>query len=400
MIRPTPLALALLLAAPAAVSASDLLVSGYTSQLVHRFDVDTGAALPPLGAAPGAQSIRFGPDGHLYVCAEEQDAVLRFDGQTGAPLGPFVFDDESTPGVDESGGLDAPTAAVFTPTGHLLVASFSNDEILRYDGATGAFDKVFVAAGAGGLNGPDAGMTFHPDGTLLVPSFNSNQILRYDGRTGAFLGVFASAGLPALLSRPRDLRFRSDGVLYVSSWASNRVQRYALDGTFLDLFATPVRPTGLLLHPTDGTVLVTSDNSSDVKVFDAQGQSMPKLVANGGGGLAGGTFLELWPRADVALGRMSPGKAGLVNSVAVTGLTPNGPAYLLIGTATATTCLGACAAPLGVASPLIVPLTADGAGALSIAGAVPVSAAGVQVVLQVAEPATCRASNLVIQSFL
>ena len=378
--------------------ASDLLVSSYNSDKVHRFDSGSGAPLTALGAAPGAQSIRFGPDGHLYVCAEKLDQVVRFDGQTGAPLGPFVFDDPNTP-EDETGGLAGPTAAVFGPKGWLYVASFNSDEILRFDGTTGVFDKAFVTAGSGGLNGPDAGVTFHPDGSLLVPSFWSNRVIRYDGRTGAFLEVFAGPGGAPNLSRPRDLRFRSDGVLYVSSWASNRILRYGLDGTFFDLFATPVRPTGLLIHPVTGTVLVASDQSSDVKAFDAGGQGLPPLVTAGADGLNATTFLELWPGAGVTLDRVSPGKAGVINSIEAEGFTPGGAAFLLVGVATTTTFLGACAAPLGVANPLIVPLTADGSGAVSVSGAVPATASGASAVLQIVEPSTCRASNLVIQTF-
>jgi hypothetical protein len=103
-----------------------------------------------LGPIPGAQSIQYGPDGNLYVAAEKIDRVLRFDGQTGVPLGALVADDPATP-IDETGGLDAPTAALFGPDGDLYVASFDGDSVLRYDGVTGSFVGVFVTQGSGGL---------------------------------------------------------------------------------------------------------------------------------------------------------------------------------------------------------------------------------------------------------
>ena len=53
---------------------------------------------------------------------------------------------------------------------------------------------VFVTAGSGGLSGP-IGMTFGPDLNLYVTSFSSNQVLKYNGQTGAFLSVFANVGL-------------------------------------------------------------------------------------------------------------------------------------------------------------------------------------------------------------
>lgn len=381
----------------APLAASDLLVSSYNPDLVFRFDAQTGAPLPALGAAPGAQSLRYGPDGHLYVCAEKIDQVVRFDGVTGAPMGPFVFDDVNTP-VDETGGLDGPTAAVFGADGDLYVASFNGDNVLRFDGATGAFDSIFIAAGSGGLNGPDAGMTFHPDGSLLVPSFYSNRVLRYDATTGAYVSEFAGPAAPQFLSRPRDIRFRSDGVAYVSGWGSNRINRYDVNGTFLDTFVTTNRPTGLLLHPTSGVLLVTSDQTDDVKAFDLAGQTLPPLVTAGSNGLDAGTFLELWPDAAVRLTRLSPGTAGNLNAVAVRGATPGGTSYLLVGTSTASFTIGACAASIGVASPVIVPITADAGGAAALSGFVPASVLGATLVLQVAEPSTCRVSNLVIQT--
>jgi hypothetical protein len=48
-------------------------------------------------------------------------------------------------------------------------------------------------AQGGGLNGP-GGMVFGPNGDLLVSNFSTNQVLRYDGTTGAFVGVFAQGG--------------------------------------------------------------------------------------------------------------------------------------------------------------------------------------------------------------
>jgi hypothetical protein len=66
-----------------------------------------------------------------------------------------------------------------------------NDEIRRYNAATGAFVGVF--ASGGGLVWP-RGMCFGPDGNLYVNSSGSGAILRYHGMNGAFIDVFASGG--------------------------------------------------------------------------------------------------------------------------------------------------------------------------------------------------------------
>ncbi|MEM8861578.1 MAG: choice-of-anchor Q domain-containing protein, partial [Chloroflexota bacterium] len=55
---------------------------------------------------------------------------------TGSSLGSFVS--------SGSGGLDKPSDISFGPDGHFYVLSGATDEILRYDGQTGAFIDVFV----------------------------------------------------------------------------------------------------------------------------------------------------------------------------------------------------------------------------------------------------------------
>jgi hypothetical protein len=128
------------------------MVSGYTSESIHRYDAATGAPLGVVASADGAQSLRYGPDGFLYACAEEEDRVLKLDGATGAFVANFVWDDPATP-ADESGGLDAPTAAVFGPDGALYVASFSRPRAaLRREDRRLLGD--FIAPGASALNGP------------------------------------------------------------------------------------------------------------------------------------------------------------------------------------------------------------------------------------------------------
>ena len=279
--------------APAAQAAERplgrLLVSGYTSGTLHVYAAGTGTHLGDFGTAavPGAQKIRRGPGGLLYACSETTNRVLRFD-DAGTFHGALVADDPLTP-ADETGGLDGPTGAVFAADGSLLVASFGSDAVLRYDGATGAFLGVFVAPGSGGLDGPDAGITFGSDGDLYVPSFESNAILVYSRADGSFLRAFASGGE---LSRPRDLVFRG-GKLYVSSWGSNRILRYdATTGAYLGVFANSNRPTGIAFDPWHGDLWVTSDNGSNVRRHDGlTGAFQRVVVPAGSGGLAGGTYL-------------------------------------------------------------------------------------------------------------
>ncbi|MEM7206134.1 MAG: hypothetical protein AAF628_38125 [Planctomycetota bacterium] len=369
-----------------------LLVAGYNSNAVHRYDETSFASTGAVGAVAGAQSMRYGPNGDLFVPAEKNGRIIRFDATTGA-RSRFVFDDPATPG-DETGGLQNPTSAIFGTDGKMYVGDFAGDSVLRYDGATGAYLDVFVASSRGGLNGPDAGMTFGPDGHLYVPSFNTDAVLRFDGTTGAWLGDFIPAGSGGL-SRPRMLRFHSDGRLYVSSWASNRILRYSLDGTFIDEFATSQRPTGMVFRPDTGDLLVCSDATDTVRQYDAQtGAFKGLLVGSGSGGLNGATFLEYYPDRALHQRRLTPGQVGVPSSVGVDGAAPSAALLLLAGTGSLPRYIAACPAWIGVDPPIAVPLFADPSGSLTLSLVPPPALLGMDVVTQFAEPAACRTSSL------
>src|SRR5579885_2040335 len=75
---------------------------------------------------------------------------------------------------------------------NLFVSSGNNNEVLEYNGATGAFIGVFVPPNSGGLTTPVA-LRFSPwDRNLHVASLGSNQVLKFNGNTGAVLGSFAT----------------------------------------------------------------------------------------------------------------------------------------------------------------------------------------------------------------
>ena len=104
--------------------------------------------------------------------------VLRYDGSTGAFIDVFV-----------SGGLSNPQESIFGPDGNLYVSNYIADTVVRFDGTSGAFIDVFVSAGSGGLDRAQ-GLEFGPDGNLYVASENTDEILRYNGATGAFIDIF------------------------------------------------------------------------------------------------------------------------------------------------------------------------------------------------------------------
>lgn len=264
-----------------------LLVSGFTSDALHGYRAHDGAPRGQI-AIDGPQSIVRGSDQQLYVCAEEQDQVVRFDPAAPQTLATFVGDDPLTP-QDENGPLDGPTAAVFGPAGDLFVASFETDQILRFDGCTGAYEGIFVSAGAGGLDGPDAGTKFGSDGRLYVPSFWNDRVLRYDA-LGNFVDEFISFR-EGTLRQPRDL-VEHGGDWYVASSFNDRVLRYDASGTPLGTFATINQPYSLAFNAHDGDLYVVSLQNNAVRRFHGEtGVFVEAIVPGGSAGIVGAVYL-------------------------------------------------------------------------------------------------------------
>ncbi|PAY17842.1 hypothetical protein CKO51_19305 [Rhodopirellula sp. SM50] len=192
---------------------------------VLRYNADTGdfmGAFATHHELDGAKDLEFGPDGNLYVTNNRTDKILRFNGATGQFIDVFVA---------AGGALNVPRAIVFGTDNNLYVANANSDEILRYQGPTGQnpgqLIDVFVSAGEGGMDSPTT-LTFGPDGTLYVASgahaTYNNSILRFDGATGDFIDAFDASGTSTLALVPTaglifgpDLNGDGIGELYASN---------------------------------------------------------------------------------------------------------------------------------------------------------------------------------------
>ena len=154
-----------------------------TGQFVNTFVTAGSGGLDfPVGLA-------FGPAiNHLYVANgfAANSSVRRYDGPTGAFINAFV------PGG--IGGLLHPSGVVFGPDGNLYVVSRDSPGVPLQRLDRGLHRHLHVR---GGLNDP-VGVTFGPDGNLYVASRVTDNVLRFNGQTGAFLDDFvpeASGGL-------------------------------------------------------------------------------------------------------------------------------------------------------------------------------------------------------------
>ncbi|HEY71239.1 MAG TPA: DUF11 domain-containing protein, partial [Anaerolineae bacterium] len=269
---------------------NDLSVASYNNDRInwytHDWVTNIAAVRSPGQSGPDAGldyplGLIIGPDGSVYVGGEVSNNVLRYDGTTGAFIDEFV--------LAGSGGLNDACGIAFGSDGNLYVASLLTSEVLRYDGSTGAFIDDFVTAGLGGLVNPN-GLAFGPDANLYVSDWTNDAVYRYDGSTGAFIDIFVTAGLGGL-EEADDLIFGPDGNLYVSSDSGNNVLRYnGTTGAFIDEFVPSGSgglqdPTGLAFGP-DGHLFVGSWSTDEVLRFDGtSGAFMDAYVTAGLGGL-------------------------------------------------------------------------------------------------------------------
>jgi transglutaminase-like putative cysteine protease len=204
--------------------ARDLLIADPITDSILRFHGDTGAPLGSFvssgsGGLVDPHNPTFGPSGDLFVFSQAAGApkILRYNGQTGAPAGTFV-----NTGV---GGFQGGTAMAFGPTGDLYVAT-GGPNVLRYDGATGAFEGV--AASGNGIQRAK-GVEFGPDGNLYVLDADNaadsgyDRILRFNAVTGAFIDTFVE---PGSLEDAAAFAFGPDGHIYVPDFALGQTRSF------------------------------------------------------------------------------------------------------------------------------------------------------------------------------
>jgi len=170
---------------------------GETGDIINWLTEDQSeSAAGELWLAPG---LTFGPNGNLFVATgnagssagNRGEAVLQYDGVSGRFVGVFV--------AAGSGGLLLPMGLVFGPNGNLFVVDQPPggglSAVFEYDGFTGDLVQVFVSRGSCGLtNGSH--LTFGPNGNLLVTG-EPNGLIEFDGQTGACIGILGETDQPA-----------------------------------------------------------------------------------------------------------------------------------------------------------------------------------------------------------
>lgn len=247
---------------------------------IERFDGQTGEpvtddpfVIPGSGGLKIPNGIAFGPDGDLYVASSGTGQILRYDGDTGAVVGSGVF--------ASLGSLSQPRFITFGPDGNLYVGTTGlQKRIYQIDFLTGTASTFVDAAELN--SGTPYGLVFDASGNLYVASFNNNEILKFDSNGDPVPGgPFIAAGTGGL-ANPRGLTIGPDGLLYVANGATESILRFDPEtGELVDNYtfgATIQLPYGVTFGPDNNLYVVDTDLGTVLKFAGPLGTSTPEII--------------------------------------------------------------------------------------------------------------------------
>jgi hypothetical protein len=110
----------------------------------------------------------------------------------------------AAPQVLSNQGLNKPEHLAADSDGNIYVTNAGSKDLSQFD-SSGNFVRQIVTAGSGGLGSPSC-LTIGPDDNIYICSGDTDQVLKYDGASGAFLNVFVETAAGGL-NQPVSLVF-------------------------------------------------------------------------------------------------------------------------------------------------------------------------------------------------
>ncbi len=204
----------------------------------------------------------------MLVSSRNTHSVKRFDGNSGIYKGDLV--------APNSGGLLFTQDLLWAHDGHLLVTGIGNDAILKYDKNTGAFLQKFTHGY--NLSQPTK-MALGPDSILYVSQWNKNRnnVARFNYTTGEFIDEFASG-----LDGPLEITWDKVGNVYIASFFTGDVRKFNKAGDFTDIFISGIPnkqgPSGIWFDAHDN-FFVMDWIEGNVKKYDSKGKLLTTMIS-------------------------------------------------------------------------------------------------------------------------
>jgi sugar lactone lactonase YvrE len=255
---PFTLALVVSLSSQAQLPETKILASNLFGHEVLPFSAVSGAVLiggPYVSVQSGGLDQPHGilhRSSGLLVASFGTHEVKRYDRVTGAFIDNFI---------PASAGLNAPVYLALGPhDGYLYVSSQGNDRVMRFDANTGApvGTGTFVAQNL--LDGP-SGFGWSPDGTkFYVAGRYSANVLAYDATNGLSLNVGHRFATNLTVGTTFGLAVhRETGDVFLASGGD--VLRFNPQGVLQATISIPGTAIGLELSPDGDSIYVASNNN-------------------------------------------------------------------------------------------------------------------------------------------
>lgn len=223
--------------------------------------------LTPPSRLNGANGLRTGPDGRIYVAQVAGSCISAVDPDSGA------IETIS----DVGSAITAPDDLVFDEAGNLYCTEITRDRVtvLRPDGTSDVIADGIAVANP---------ITYH-QGRLIAGELTvGGRILELD-RGGGIIRTIAE-GVPM----PNAFEVGPDGKLYYPAQAANEIWRVGLDGGAPELVAKDLGvPDSVKFHP-DGYIVSTQVASGQVLKIDPR-TGEKTVLADIGAGLDNVTFV-------------------------------------------------------------------------------------------------------------
>ena len=205
---------------------------------------DGGPAKDAVFSSP--HSLQFGPDGSLYICDVNNNAIRRIDLKTGLI---HAFAGTGKPGLTPDGApiagtpLRAPRSIDFDRAGNLWLATREGNQVFRFDLKAGIIHHIAGTGepgftGDGGpaklakLNGPK-GIALDPEGNIWLVDTESHTVRRVNAKTG-IISLAIGTGqkgnddehdpLRCALNRPHGIFIDPDGTVLIGDSESSRMR--------------------------------------------------------------------------------------------------------------------------------------------------------------------------------